>query len=394
MALAVIRELGEHGVPVHAVARSPRALGLYSRWVAGGYVRPSSDQDTIGQLNEIARTHGAPFLLGISETDLLLIRSAADSGELSGIDALVPGAAQLAVVQDKMATYAVAERVGLPVPVTWQPRPGPEPPRLPDHLELPCILKWSSLQQKALHQGIPKLRAQYCYTRDDLTRALMQYAALGCYPMVQSFCPGHGLGHMIFLHRGEPLLRFQHRRISEWPPEGGSSTVCESLPLSVNAELFDRSVALLQSFGWEGPAMVEYRFDLESNDAKLMEVNGRFWGSLPLAFHAGSPFAWFTYAVLGLGRRLETPVYKVGLRCRYMIPETKRLVSLLRNRGRTQNRELSFNLAVELREYLLQFLSLRTRYFVFSFRDPRPFFADMAFAAHKGLRSLLQKAER
>ena len=208
--------------------------------------------------------------------------------------------------------------------------------------------------------------------------------------MVQSFCPGHGLGHMIFMHRGEALLRFQHRRVSEWPPEGGSSTVCESLPTSANATLLDRSVTLLRSIGWEGAAMVEYRFDPQRNEAKLMEVNGRFWGSLPLAYHAGAPFAWFTYAVLGLGQHPETPAYKVGLRCRYMIPETKRIVLLLRNRGRTQNRELSFNLVAELRDYFLQYLSPRTRYFVFSLRDPRPFFVDMAFAGRKGLWGLFR----
>jgi hypothetical protein len=63
---------------------------------------------------------------------------------------------------------------------------------------------------------------------------------------------------MIFLDRGEVLLRLRHRRISKWPPEGGTSTVCESLPLSLNAELFAKSEALLRRIGWEG---VEYRLD-------------------------------------------------------------------------------------------------------------------------------------
>ncbi len=168
MALAVIRELGEHGVPVHAVARSPKAPGLYSKWVVGRYVRLPSEQGTIEQLNKIARTHGAQFLLAMSEADLLIVRSAADGGRLIGIDALVPGAPQLAVVQDKMATYAAAQRAGLPVPVTWQPPAGPEPPPLPENLQFPCILKWSSappIDKRPLYQGIPKLRAQVPATR-------------------------------------------------------------------------------------------------------------------------------------------------------------------------------------------------------------------------------------
>ena len=98
-------------------------------------------------------------------------------------------------------------------------------------------------------------------------------------PLVQSFCPGHGLGHMIFMHGGEALIRFQHRRISEWPPEGGSSTICESLPLTENADLLQKSVELLRAIGWEGAAMVEYRFEPRTGRAMLMEVNGRFWAA-------------------------------------------------------------------------------------------------------------------
>ena len=108
---------------------------------------------------------------------------------------------------------------------------------------------------------------------------------------------------MIFLDRGEVLLRLRHRRISKWPPEGGTSTVCESLPLSLNAELFAKSEALLRLIGWEGAAMVEYRLDPRTGRAALMEINGRFWCSLPLAYHSGVPFAWYTDAVLGLGAR-------------------------------------------------------------------------------------------
>jgi predicted ATP-grasp superfamily ATP-dependent carboligase len=134
--------------------------------------------------------------------------------------------------------------------------------------------------------------------------------------------------------------------------------------------------------------MVEYRHDPHTGKTALMEVNGRFWGSLPLAYHAGVPFAWFTYAVLGLGIRPDPPTYRPGLRCRYMIPETRRLLTLIRHRGRTQNRALSFSVAGEVIEYLRQFLSPSSRYFVFTFADPGPFFADLRFVLRNVLRRL------
>src|SRR5271169_2450074 len=381
--LTIIRDLGEHGVPVHAIARSRKGLGLYSRWTTNGYLRPPDDDATIDLLNRIAAEQDARYLLAVSERDLLFIRAAVDSGRLVGLRALAPPAAQLAIVGDKAATYAVAREVGVPVPVTGQPPDGPVADQSPGELTFPCVLKWSnpeSAGRELSGHGLELLKSEYCYDRAELVRALARYAPYGRYPLVQAFCPGSGFGHMIFLDRGEVLLRLQHRRISEWPPEGGTSTVCESLPLSINAELLAKSEALLRRIGWQGAAMVEYRLEPSTGQAALMEVNGRFWGSLPLAYYAGVPFGWYTYAVLGLGVRPDPPPYRAGVRCRYMIPETRRLLTLMRQRGRTQNRALSFSVVGEVIEYGRQFFSPNSRYFVFTFRDPRPFFADMGFA--------------
>src|SRR6266446_6435441 len=109
--LAIIRELGEHGVQIHAVARSSEGIGLYSKWTTGRYVRPRDDNATIELLNRISAERGARFLLAVSERDVLLARTAADSGRLTGLRALVPPADQLTVVSDKMVTYAVAREV-------------------------------------------------------------------------------------------------------------------------------------------------------------------------------------------------------------------------------------------------------------------------------------------
>ena len=111
--LTVMRELGEHGVSVHAVARSREGIGLYSKWITRGYLRPPDEDSTIELLNRIAAEQGAQFLLAIAERDLLVIRAAADAGRLVGLQALVPTAAQLAIVLDKSATYtAPPERSG------------------------------------------------------------------------------------------------------------------------------------------------------------------------------------------------------------------------------------------------------------------------------------------
>ena len=53
-------------------------------------------------------------------------------------------------------------------------------------------------------------------------------------------------------------------------------------------DLLDYSQRLMGALSWHGVAMVEFKSD--GNNHWLMEINGRFWGSLPLAICAGVDF--------------------------------------------------------------------------------------------------------
>ncbi len=131
--------------------------------------------------------------------------------------------------------------------------------------------------------------------------------------------------------------------------------------------------------------MVEYRFDPATARAALMEINGRFWGSLPLAYHAGTRFAWLTYAALGLGERSDVRPYRSGLVCRYMIPETRRLLTVVLRPKAIQDRTLRRRPLAGVLDYLFRFIDSRTRYYVFAPGDPGPFLADMGFVLRKAL---------
>ena len=56
-----------------------------------------------------------------------------------------------------------------------------------------------------------------------------------------------------------------------------------------------------------------------------------------------------------------SPRYRARIRCRYMLPETRRIVTLLRCRGRLKSREVA-SVPGEICEYFRQFLeSLKSR---------------------------------
>lgn len=382
--LTVVRELGSAGAAVHGIARSRRGLGLWSRHLYRGYVRAEGQDSLVPQLVEIARTSGASLLMTISMGDALAVRAAADEGRLPGLRPLVPPLAKLELVNDKASVCEIAQGLGIPVPQSWQPQSAGEP--IPPGLSFPLVLKWRDPESAAPalgRLGIELLKSEYARDEAELRSALARYRTAGIYPVVQSYCPGTGLGQMFLMKDGRAVMRFQHRRLHEWPPEGGVSTLCESLPADSNPELMAKSEALLREIGWEGPAMVEYRHDPVSGATALMEINGRFWGSLPLASAAGAKFGLGTYLALGLGEEPPAGRYRAGVRCRYMVPETRRLLRVVFGRSRIADRSLRFSTVRELLRYAGGFFG--ARYYVFRLTDAMPFLADLFFIAREAV---------
>src|SRR5690554_818494 len=80
--------------------------------------------------------------------------------------------------------------------------------------------------------------------------------------------------------------------------------------------------------------MVEYRHDPNTEKSTLMEINGRFWGSFPLASQAGASFGVLTYTTAVGAKEYGLPPIKEKLRCRMVVPELKRLGRILFTPGR------------------------------------------------------------
>jgi predicted ATP-grasp superfamily ATP-dependent carboligase len=381
--LTVMRELGSHGVPVHAIGRSEHAIGRASKWTTSFSVRPTGA--VADWLPALIRETGAGALLAISEGDLIAL--AALPAVIEGCRILTPRTAPLAVVLDKAATLDRARGLGIDVPDSWQPRPGEDFATEAATLSYPLVLKWADppaiLPHLAEH-AIDFIKCEHIDSPDAIIAALARYDRLSAFPLAQTYCPGTGLGQMFHMKDGTATLSFQHRRVHEWPPEGGVSTVCATVPLDQHGDQRAKSETLLASIGWEGPAMVEYRYDLRTGKYWLMEINGRFWGSLPLARHAGAEFAWETYAQ-AMGIATVPPEIRER-HARYTIPETRRLIRVLFARRRIADRRFKPTPWRDLMSYIGDFIDPGMRYFVWDWRDRGPFWADMRSVVRKLVR--------
>lgn len=386
--LTLIRELGERKVPVYGIAHSADSIGLASRYLTKGFIHAGGNDELIQLINEIAENNNVRFLMTISEQRILFLQN--NLHRLPNIVPLIPNATIMQTVLNKDEVYQLAQKIGINTPKDYIV----VNENLPKDICFPVILKWANpnaiIPLLNKHE-IPFIKCEYCYSKKDLLTALARYRLIEQQPLIQSYCSGYGLGQMIYLHQGEPVLRFQHKRIHEWPPEGGFSTLCESIDLVEHKALFNQSIELLQAVKWEGPAMVEYRFNPETGEAMLMEINGRFWGSLPLAYYAGAHFVWMHYSVHVL-RNIPPPTkVLVGVCCMFFIPELKRMLTLIFRSNSIQDKTFIYNMIDELQFFFKHYINGQF-FYVFNWHDPKPFLVDifkLSIGRLRNFRSLL-----
>ena len=376
---AVIRELGRAGIRVVGLAGDERSIGLRSRYLERGVVvGKARDDELVRRIRALGEEYGGAVLLAISEADLAwLILHRHDFGL---VKVLAPEAEAFRRVVNKAETLELATRLGIRVPKTLTARCLDDWREACNAVRYPVVVKWadpiSAMRRLGAH-GLAFEKVDYALDASSLLRIGERFAPAKVWPLIQEYCPGRGLGQFFFMHDGKAIRRFQHIRIAEWPPEGGFSSVCDVVPLSMHRDLQEQSIGLLQVIGWEGCAMVEYRLDETSGKAALMEINGRFWGSFPLAVHAGAGFATLAYHVQGLGILPGLPPLVESLRCRMISTEVKRLVRIILQRRKIRDPFFRARPIYELWRFISDFFRPNTRYYLWDSRDPGPSFADL-----------------
>jgi len=386
-AISIIRSLGRRGMEVIAADSHARSPGFYSRYAADRLRYPSPQEApaaTVAALLDAARERGVDLIVPV--TDEVLVPIAEARERFLEICALaVPEPTALAAAADKLATLHVAREAGVPVPATEPVATAREALAAAPALGWPVVLK---PRASCVYRDGVLERYRVAYAGDSA--ALAQEMALlegRCEVLLQEHYRGEGHGVELLMHRGRPLAAFQHRRIREVPITGGASSFRESVPL--DPLLFDYSVRLLAALDWTGLAMVEFKLGAEG--PRLMEINGRIWGSLPLAVKSGMDFpARMVELYLGEPPVPDRPVdtsYAVGVRSRNLDLEVIWIGSALRARRRPAVLE-----GPGRREALataFRLLAPGDGFDVLSRDDPRPGLAELMRIAGKLRRKVI-----
>jgi predicted ATP-grasp superfamily ATP-dependent carboligase len=379
-AIAIIRSLGRQGWHVVAADAAPASAGFASRYAAEHLVHPDPARDPDGAVDALleAAVAGSVDLL-VPVTDELVLPLAAARNRLPpGCALAVADDAGLAATGDKAATLALARRLGLATPCTVVVHTAEEARAAAPELGWPVVVKPARSRVRT-ERGIERFSVAYANDPDELG-ARMQAVGGRTEVLLQRYVRGEGHGVEVLASHGRPLAAFQHRRLREVPITGGASSFRESVAL--DPALLAASTRLLGELRWTGLAMVEFRVGPEG--ASLMEVNGRIWGSLPLAVKAGMDFPARMASLFVDGPPAAGPVetgYRTGVRSRNLWLDVIWIASTLRPARRYPYLE-----APSRREAVgaaLGLLSPAAKYDLLEADDPRPQLAELRGIATK-----------
>jgi predicted ATP-grasp superfamily ATP-dependent carboligase len=234
--------------------------------------------------DEIIRGASLAESLNTCEFDIVIPvggRSVLQVAQTCPQKSVLPSQSSLATSYDKAATVELAARAGVPTPKTRLIRSLAELNL--EEFTVPCVVK-------PAHEAVAKM-VGYCRTtaevQSTVQRQLQALQADGIGVLVQEYIPGGGYGFFALMNEGTPVRIFMHQRIREFPVSGGASTAARAFD---SPRLRELGLKLLTELCWTGVAMVEFKLDSRSGDFVLMEINGKFWGSLELALRAGVNF--------------------------------------------------------------------------------------------------------
>lgn len=334
-ALAVVRALVEENPEIRLILGSEdaHAMAFYSRFARSRaqrivYTSPRVSikrfiTDVLGALDG----HGSCLMFGMNEETMVPFLDVSESLPTT-LKLAYPTHAGLRVALDKLQATRYAEEAGFRVPVTSTTD------ELDDFMRRvtgPFVVK-PRVSRCKVGDRIQSAEVAYAATALELERLVETWTLSCAEPIVQTRILGDGYGLFFLFDRGHYVAHCAHRRLREYPLDGGPSVLRCSVALP--ELIVNRAIRMLERLEWHGVCMVELKGP--PHDPYFLEINPRFWGSLQLAVHAGVNFPSMLYR-LATGELQKSPAvrthYTEGVSSWWLRGQIARSLELLQRRG-------------------------------------------------------------
>lgn len=387
--LSVIRSLGRQGLDVHVGWCDPRSPAARSRYVSQVHEIPPPSPKTVewrDRLREILGRENFDLVIPCNDPSILPLQRCREELDPFCRSIYLLDDVAFRIAFDKLASYDLAKSLGLSVARHIRLSCLAELPAALPSLTWPVVVKpRTSFTPDRLGR---KHHVRLAHSPDELERRVQELLPWGELALEECFT-GHGVGVEVLAYQGQVLVPFQHVRLHE-PPTGGGSSYRRSTEL--HPELFEATTTFLHALRYTGVAMMEFKLNPDTGQWVFIEINGRFWGSLPLALAAGVDFPYYLYQMWVEGRRHFPRAYRTGVSCRNLVKD----LDWITKRWLTTGHDPPFATLSRRRPPLglVELLTLREHSDTFVFDDPRPGFVELRQLGRPLTRSVAKIATR
>lgn len=361
--LQTVRILARHGIPVVGVASDPDHYACRTRLCQVEIARDRSE------LFEFLKSFGQSLsdravLIPCQDGRVLSVSRA--RAELSDwYHIVLPDPDTVEMLMDKEAFYAFAAQAGFSVPETHLVNTREDAERVGSALPYPAVLKPAFRTSK--WTDITDEKAFTLNSREELLETFDLVGTTGDTLIVQQWVPG-GIDELYscncyFSTTGDLLASFVAKKIRQWPPDTGQS----SLGVEVqNDVVLDQSIRLLQSVNYRGLGYVEIKRDPRTDLYYIIEPNvGRPTGRSAIAEAGGVELLLTMYCdAVGLPLPADRVQRYTGVKWIHLRRDLLSAFAHMR-RG-----DLTFG-------QWLKSVSGKKGYAVFSVTDPGPFLSEI-----------------
>jgi predicted ATP-grasp superfamily ATP-dependent carboligase len=279
---------------------------MLSRYADGRYYHPDPKSDCEAFLDHlVAFLERNPHEVVFPSTDPLVVLLARERErvERTGVVVATEDWETLDRVNDKAKLYRLTRELDITQPETHLPRSLADVEELADEVSYPALVKPRSKSvwddDGAYHMHVARvadvvnspaaLREQYRETLDGNPHLA------AAPPMVQSYVPGEIWDVGTLAHEGEIVRRFHYRLARTYPSDGGVGALNRAV--EPEPAMLEPAERIVDALDWTGPIQFEY---IRRSDGTfvLMDVNGRYWGSIAMARRAGVDVPWLHYRQL------------------------------------------------------------------------------------------------
>lgn len=372
-AVASVRSLARAGHRVLAGDSSAWSKAGLSKYCSQSFQYPPPSRSTapfVERIVEIASTEPGTLVLPMTEATTLPISVHREVLFSAGARLVLPCHCDLLRAFDKDETTRLAVSLGIAVPQTTVMSANENPHQTAAAVRYPVVLKPRSSQELSSREIRVTGRPRYASNPQEFVNAFEEISRRATIILVQQYVEGEGTGYFALMRHDELRAEFAHRRIRDVYPTGSGSAVRVSV--APDPEIREAALAILRALKWHGVAMVEFRKQ-QGKPPVFLEVNGRFWHSLPLACYAGVDFPLLLTQMAETGDVDFPPAYLIGVRCRWLVGDFRHLAEVWR--GAPQGFPEPYPKRLKsLRDFLMPVRG--TRHDLFRWEDPLPELGD------------------